>query len=303
MVEVDVHWMIVLENIPQATVITLPNVETLSLHMTDGLQVYDITGYISCPRARRIFLGYDISDDCIVPGLELFPSSVSWRTTLHQFAQSPVEEVTLEIESDNYGSTVTCYLTLRSLDTTVIKLTLRVSASNANEEEFYIPFEEMHCEMFARAHRTIRDHPLLSRVKRLRVRCRIATSNPHHFPRMADEVGRLFNSVGPLDEFIIHGCDLHIYVTPFLHPLELGCMEESTIFPPTKELTISHPLMEVEEEECFRATVELAKSQHTQGIPFDRVTIRAEKLPVGISEELERWVDTVNCYEEKYKKE
>ena len=90
MVEVDVHWMIVLENIPQATVITLPNVETLSLHMTDGLQVYDITGYISCPRARRIFLGYDISDDCIVPGLELFPSSVSWRTTLHQFAQSPV---------------------------------------------------------------------------------------------------------------------------------------------------------------------------------------------------------------------
>ena len=210
-----------LENIPQATVITLPNVETLSLHMTDGVQVYDIPGHISCPRAKRIYLGHDIFDDYFIPGLELLPSSVSWRTTLHQFAQSPVEEVTLEIESDNHGSTVTCYLTLQSLDTTVIKLTLRISASNANEEELYIPFEEMSCEIFARAHRTIRDHPLLSQVKRLRVRCRTAISNPYHFPRMADEVGRLSNSVGPLDELIVHGCDLHIYITPFLHPWSL----------------------------------------------------------------------------------
>jgi hypothetical protein len=99
---------------------------------------------------------------------------------------------------------------------------------------------------------------------------------------------------------IIHGCDLRAYVTPFLQPLEFEYMGEPPIFPPIKELTILHPLMDVQEEElCLRAIVELAKWQHTQGIPFERVTIRAKRIPEGMVGELERWVGTVNCHEEE----
>ena len=44
------------------------------------------------------------------------------------------------------------------------------------------------------------------------------------------------------------------------------------------------------------AIVELVKSRHGQGVPFERVTVHTKELPAGIRELLEQWVGVVECY-------
>ena len=115
---------------------------------------------------------------------------------------------------------------------------------------------------------------------------------------MANEVGRLFKSVEPLDELTIYGCDLRAYLTPFPYPPEFYDMDHPVVFPPVKELTISHPLRVYGEEKSITAIVGLARSQHALGVPFERVTVRVEKLPAGMVEMLRPWVGAADCYEE-----
>ena len=74
-------------------------------------------------------------------------------------------------------------------------------------------------------------------------------------------------------------------------------MDHPIVFPPIKELTISHPPVVHGEEECTAAIVELAKSQHALGLPFERVTVRARKLPAGMAGILEPWVGVADCCE------
>ena len=49
------------------------------------------------------------------------------------------------------------------------------------------------------------------------------------------------------------------------------------------------------EVECMGAIVELAKSQHAMGVPFERVTVRTMGLHPEMAEELGRCVATVDC--------
>ena len=91
-------------------------------------------------------------------------------------------------------------------------------------------------------------------------------------------------------------CDARLYLTPFLGPPDPHDTERRT-FPPTKELTVAHPSM-IDDEECMSVIVKLAKSQHALGVPFERVTFRAEKLPKAMAEMLRPWVGVADCYEE-----
>ena len=70
------------------------------------------------------------------------------------------------------------------------------------------------------------------------------------------------------------------------------------VFSPIKELTISHPLVEADEEECMDAIVELARSQYAKRVPFERVTVRARAFPTRMEEKLRQWVNVVSCYQE-----
>lgn len=45
--------------------------------------------------------------------------------------------------------------------------------------------------------------------------------------------------------------------------------------------------------------VELARSHHERGIPFERITLRMEGLPTVMARRLAPWVGAVDCYEEK----
>ena len=291
-----INGRIALGGVRQEMVAILPNVETLSLSMGYGSGAYEVAARMSCPSAKITSLIHYTSDENYTPNLEIFPTPTLWSAISRQYARNPVEEVTLEIEPSRYGGAVACSLISLSSDTTTVKLYFRVDKSG--QHDTHTPFGVMGWELFSRACSAIQDHPSLADIKRLHIRYRAATSYVEQAIQMSNEVGELFDSMGPLDELIIHGCDLHIFLGSFLDfPDNL---ETHVSFPHIKELTISHPSMEINEEECLDAIVDLAESHDELGIPFERVTVRAERLPVGMAERLGKWVAVVECYEEEY---
>ena len=116
------------------------------------------------------------------------------------------------------------------------------------------------------------------------------------------EIRGILGSLGPLDALTICGFDLHVFLCDFLSNLVLDESEGPIVFPQINQLTILHPVMEEEGDRfrCMNAVMELAKSQHAQGIPFERVTVRMWSLPPGMVEGLGRWIGVVDCCEELY---
>ena len=294
--EMTIDGRITLESVPQEVVVVLPNVETFSLSVSDASAIYKIAARISCPCAKHTSLNQDLPDNDLASGLAIFPISASWNMISRQYARSQAEEVALEIKRDLYGSGITCLLTFQSSDATTVKLASRVYETD--EDDVYASLDAMGWELFSRACGTIQNYPSLSHVKRLHIKYRATIQHPDEAMPMSDGVGELFDSMGSLGELTIHGCDLHIILGSLLQ--ELYYSEMPVSFPHIKELTILHPLMEVEEKKCLDAIVDLAESQYDLGIPFERVTIRAKRLPTAMTERLREWVDVVECYEEEY---
>jgi len=78
---------------------------------------------------------------------------------------------------------------------TVTSLGVEVSG-NIDEIEFQMSLEGMAVEIFSQGSRAVCDHPLLSGIKRLHITYDVFISEPIQLRRMANEVGRLFGSVG-----------------------------------------------------------------------------------------------------------
>jgi hypothetical protein len=277
--------------VSQDRVVVLPNVETLTLIVTDRGPGYRIAAHISCPSARFTSLRHKQDADGVIPQ-GIFPSSVLWNSIVHQYTKNPVEEVTLEM-----GTTfiTACKLTFRSADATVIELCFKVAVDDEDEDDGGMTSMEMYHEVFTQAIRTIRDHPQLARVKRLRICHGYCAIDTPKVLRIANEVGRLFESVRLLDRLAICHCDLRPYLYTFLGLSEYHT-EEPISFPQTKEFTISHPLR-LSGNLCETGVVGLARSQHTLRIPFERVTIRGSAIFAEAKEKLRPWVGSAeSCY-------
>ena len=290
---VEIHTInVALEDIPQDMVVILPNVETFGL-ISNGKNVYEVAVHISCPRARDVSLTCEMSDpDVSADSWEIFPTPILWNTIVHQYTRSQVEEVALEVQPF-YDP---CSLTFRSSDASIMRLDFELLPIRDKREEFEVDFEGIVSEVFTQGFNTIRAHPLLSSIKRLRIRSLDLDLNGFQMLLTATEVGRLFESVGPLDELTIGGCELYPCLVAFG---ELGDLWIPVTFHPIKALTILHPMIERNhEEQCMNAVVGLAKSRHVRGIPFERVTFRAKRLPATMAERLMQWVGVVDCREE-----
>jgi len=287
---------VLLEGVPWDRLVVLPNVEFLYLTVTDGGPGYRIAAHMACPSVRYTLLLHEMDDSDRIPE-EIFPAPVSWDAIVRQYTRSPVEEVTLKIRSAK-DPIIACSLTFRSPDTTAIGLGFKVVASNedGSDTEPDIPYEDMQVEVFSQASRTIQGHPLLANVKRLHISHWFLCFSPDWTTPIANEVGRLFKSVGPLEELTVHRCDLRTYLPSLFDLPRFDDIEQPVIFPKTKELTISHPL--VSPRECAEAIVGLAKSQHALGVPFERVTVRMKNPQGTMEERLRPWVGEVHCYDE-----
>ena len=111
---------------------------------------------------------------------------------------------------------------------------------------------------------------------------------------MANVVQVLFRSLGPLEELVIHGFDLEIFLAPFIVLPEFQRFQR--MFPSAKELTILEKWM-TDKQRCADAIIELAMSQHNLGKPFERVTFHASEVPTALAERLRRWVNVADCFE------
>ena len=283
---------IMVEDIPGQTVIVLPNVETFSL-ASDDRSTYKIALRISCPRARDVSLMCQVSDVNISPSWEIFPKCVSWNTIVHQYAESPVEEVTLVIRPPYETSS----LTFRSSDTSTIRLVFELSPDSDYIDEVDMDLSEVVYKAFSQGFKTIHNHPLLTGLKRFHLICGDLGMYGSQTLIPATVVKKVLECVGPLDILTINGCHLRPYLAGFG---KLGYSKQRVVFPPIKQLTISHPWMETDEEKYMGAIVKLAESQYARGIPFERVTVRANILPTGMAERLRKWVGTADCEEDSF---
>ena len=297
-VEIRIQGDINLRENPREPTVVLPNAETFNLHMVDGWSVYYIATHISCPRSKYTSLTYEISDYDVLPGLEIFPAPLTSNAIIFQYARSPVQAtfgVGTVLDPGiglAFDPVIGCSLAFRFSDTGVIKFGLQVTGPDTSQTDL----GEISYEAFSQACTVIRAHPQLCHIKHLRIGYQIVVPHAERLLSMTKEVGKLLGSVGPLDGLTIHGCDLHTFLASFLDIGEF--LEQPIEFPSIKELTVSYPTMEGGEGECMEAIVELAKSQHGKGMPFERVTVRAMTLPKALAERLGRWVGAVNCFED-----
>ena len=283
----------VLEDVPRERVIVLLNVETFSLVVNNGGTDREIATHISCPSAKYTSLIHETHIGEMTPR-EILPSSVSWNAIVRQYTRSPVEEVTLKVQIAS-DPIIACSLAFQSSDAAVIELGFKLAASDDELDDS----EDMHSEVFSQASRIIRDYPLLSNTKRLHIDQSSHFLGPARRRLIANEVGQVFKSIGSLEELTIDGCDLRSYLLPFLDLPESHDIGQQFTFPQVKELTILHPIS-ASQEECMMAIVNLAKSQHALGVPFERVTVSMRRLPNAMEEELRPWVKVVDCYEDLY---
>ena len=230
-VHMNIIAEILLDGVAQGAIV-LPNVQTFSLFMDDGEPAYELVTRISCPSANHTSLAHEKKIDDIFTSQDIrdaFPTAASWDTIVRQYTTSPVEAISLEIKT-SHDPVISCTLTFRSSDETIIKLGLEVSRDIGDRDEFHISFEEMVRGAFSEALKAVQDYPLLHDTKHLHV---------------------------------LHGI----------------------------------PLSYSDEMINVAAIVEVAKSWHGLGRPFERVTVSAVnlELPARMAEMLEPWVGVVDC--------
>ena len=272
-----------LDGIPQERVVVLPNVKRLQIAVADCGPGFEFTAHISCPSITSVSLAFEQDPEGIFP--EELPTPALWNAISQQYTRSPLEEVTLEL-----NNVVTCMLTPRSSDATVIKLDITVHPDDDEDKD------DVHCEVFTEVTSSISNHPQLANVKHFSICHSYDYTASVFMPLMTTQVGRLLKSLGPLDEFTIYRCDIQPYSSYFFNILG-GLVEESAMLSPIKKLTISHPMCSSGED--FTAViVGLARSRHMLGVPFEQVVIRAEGLPAGVEKALMPWVGNVDYYDE-----
>ena len=297
-VELMIPPTVVLRGVPREMVVVLSDVKSFSLRVTRDptTHVYDIAAHISCPRARDASLAHGVDNVHVNDRMKIFPTPDSWNVIAHQYTASPIEEVTLEITYSELED-IECFLTFRSSSMSVLRSGFKVIETGVDEGELDIPRAHIGWEIFYQALTTIQDCPLLSHVKRLYIEYTAAIPAIYTYGtlRIGSRIRELFSSLGPLDELTIHGCDLRIFLAEFVEDLRYYNWMQPVVFPQVKELAILHPVMKDDVEECMDAIVGLAKSQHSLGIPFERLTVHMWDIPARIEEELMRWVDTVDC--------
>ena len=266
---------------PSERAVVLPNVEKFTLIIPCYFET-GIVAHISCPSARHTSLVVLTER---TPVIVAFPTPVDlWNSIVHWNTKRLVEGVTLKIRA---APIIAWTLTLRSSNATTIELRNQFSASDTDEDIF-----DLLC--VDEAISTIRSHPQLANIKSLRICDEFSFIDSTGASSVGDEAGKLFKSLGPLDELIIHHCSLRPYLLPLFTE---DSAEEPVTFPPIKEFSFSHPA-DIFDEECT-AVVEFAKSQHASGIPFERVIIRGECMPTGMEEALRPWVGSVEHYREE----
>jgi hypothetical protein len=200
------------EDVPLGRVIILPSVGAFSLYITSYGPGCEVATYIPCPFPKDVEFAQRLQwagDD--VPKV-IYPPPATWNAIFHQYTKGTVEQVVPEMTMDK-GIHVDCSITFRSSDRATLKLRYIHYTAEVEYEMEAILAEKLPC-ILSQAFQTIRDHPLLANVKHLYIR----GENPiaENLELVANAVGRLLGSMGPLEDLTLEDCNLRPYLNAFL---------------------------------------------------------------------------------------
>ena len=279
------------EAVPTDRVIVLPCVKDFHLDIANDSFNWELATHLSCPSAEharfsRMLRSAPLGD---VTPEDIYPPSLSWTRIIRQYATGTVEQVELELK---VGEEPSCSIAFRTSDEATLSLHYHHSIRSGDRQDATLN-AWIGSHLFSRACRVIRDHQLLSNLKYLDIRggglladnLKLTTSN----------VGRLLGSMGPLEELVLHECDLRPYLDPFLEtPLFPDAIQPNS-FPHITMLVIDNPVQSLCDNEIYAAAViKLAKSQHARELPF-QVMVLPPQVPSWVAEELLLSVNTVEC--------
>ena len=272
------------EDVPLERVVVLPNAEVFSV--TQDTPGYRIAAHVTCPSARLTSHVYEYCTEEEMS--QLFPTSVSWNVIGPQYTGSTIDEVVLEIRTAE-DDILLGSLSFLSPNLAALKFGCAVITPPESYSGTPHSLGEGYSQVFSQASKAIREHPLLSNVKRLRIRDRHDFLPHYQLARIAEEATQLFKFVGSLEELILDADDLRPVLPPPSNFREFQDWMQPGAFSLIKELTIER-LEKPLKEECMAAIVESVKSQYVLGVPFERVVFRMKDYPVGMVERLEPWV-------------
>ena len=280
------------EDIPPERVIVLPHVETFHLDIANDDPGCEISPHISCPSAKHAKFSYMLQcAGCEVPE-GIYPPPDPWSMITRQYTKGTVEQVVLKITMDEY-LTIDSLITFWSSDGDALQLCY-THQSIEDQDPMNEILNERLPDVFSQAFRTIRDHPLLAKIRYLCVRGGDLVAG--NLELATNDVGRLFGSMGPLEKLTLDECDLRPYLDPFLDTPQFPDAIQLASFPSIKKLVIINPIQSLHDEVHASAVVQLARSQYTRGIPIGFVTFRTS-VPFLVVDELVRWVSAVEHYE------
>ena len=268
------------EDVPLERVIVLPNAEVFSV--TQDKPGYRIAAHVTCPSARLTSLIYEYCAEEETP--QLFPTSVSWNVIGPQYMSSTIDEVILRITIAE-DDILSCFLSFLSPGLATLRLGCIMVTESEDSGGTPYSLGEKHSQVFSQASKAIREHPLLSNVKRLHIQDR-HNLLAHQLEGIAEQAAQLFKFVGPLEELVLDVDNLRPFFSPssdLVQPGEFSLIKVLTIERSEKPL----------KEECMAAIVELVKSRHALGVPFERVVFCVEDYPVGMIERLKPWAATL----------
>ena len=286
-----------LEDVPEKRLVVLHNVENLGLVTSHDDPIYDLVAHMSCPSVKSTSLttiGKKNPDFVILA--EAFSGSVSWDPIIRQYTRSPIEEITVEIKV-GINDSIACSITLLSPDATVIRLHFEVSGDDDDYDdedqdtsEWWSSFSQIYQNIFFDISETIQHLPSLANVRNFRVYDLLVKTQPTD---IANELGELLRSLGPLEELTFCRCDMRSF--PSHRYSGTRKLKKPIAYPLIKVLTISDPLG-MFNQDVVGGLVKFAKAQHQSGVPFERVTIRMNDPPAEMEEKLKSWVGVVECF-------
>ena len=280
------------KDVPSERVVVLSDVNTFCLQITNHGPSCEIETHISCPFAKHVELARTLEwAENRVPE-DAYPTSISWNTIARQYTKGTVDRVVLDMMDKGYSSD--CSVTFRSPDGTVLKLCC-TRCTSGEEFDMGVNWETRQPVVLSQALRTIRDHPLLASVKHLCIKGGCLSID--ELELATEGVGRLFESMGPLENLTLNGSDLRPYLDAFFDNPRFPEAIQPTSFPPIKELVVVYPMMLFHEEATYEAAiVELARSQDARGMPLESVKFYTE-APLLLIDELAAFVGTVEYHD------
>ena len=292
-IDMDISKTISYEGVPLHKVLVLPRVKDFCLDITSDSFSWELAAHLSCPSAERagfvcrlpsIHLNNSIPED-------IYPPPLPWRAIVRRYTTGTVGRVEIELKLDKEitGSVIFWSSSEVALDL-YYDHPIKIGGATDTELE-----EKIGTDIFSQACRTVLDHPLLSNVRGLYIIGGGLLAG--NLDLAANDVGKLLGSMGPLEELVLDGCDMRPYLDTFFETPLFPEPTQPTSFPPIKKFAIIDPIQSLSDNEAYAAAVvELAKSQHSRGIPFEVVTLRPP-APDWVVVELLLLVNTVDCYE------